>query len=138
MMSILLILNTCVAVALVIIILLQKTDPAAGGMFGGTGGGAQAVVRNPLAKPTAYLAAMFIVLSLAMAYVNKGAEHKTGSVMEDVAKDMAHTPAPAPADVQAGMVGPAALVAPQAATATVPVTATQAVSATLPTVSPTL
>lgn len=84
MMSILLILNTCVAVALVILILLQKTDPASGGMFGGAGGGGGAVVRNPLAKPTAILAAAFIGLSLLMAYVNKGGEHKAESVMADV------------------------------------------------------
>jgi protein translocase SecG subunit len=72
MLSILLVVNTCVAVALVVLILLQKTDPAAGGMFGGAGGTTQTVVRNPLARPTAWLAAAFMILSLAMAVLAKG------------------------------------------------------------------
>lgn len=122
MMSVLLIVNTCVTVALILLILLQKTDPSSGGMFGGTGS-SQTVVRNPLAKPTAYLAALFMVLTLAVAFLNKGGEHHTGSVMADVHG----TPAvSAPAAVQAAMVG-------EAISATAPVSATEAPAVVVPT-----
>jgi preprotein translocase subunit SecG len=125
MMSVLLIINTCVTVALVILILLQKTDPSSGGMFGGTGS-SQTVVRNPLAKPTAYLAAIFMVLTLALAYLNKGGEHKADSVMADIAA------LPAPAALQPAMVGQAMV------GDTVSVTTPEAVTPTAPavTVSP--
>ncbi len=110
MLSILMIVNTCVAVALVVLILLQKTDPAAGGMFGGVGGGAQTVVRNPLARPTSWLAALFMVLCLAMAVVGKeGGKGAVESVMADAAPA-----APSPATLQAGMIPgmPLALISP--------------------------
>lgn len=83
MMSILLILNALICVALIILILLQRSDPASGGMFGGTGGGSsQPVIRNPLARPTAILAGLFLVFCLAMAVMAKGGSHST-SVMAD-------------------------------------------------------
>jgi preprotein translocase subunit SecG len=130
MMSVLLIINTCVTVALVILILLQKTDPSSGGMFGGTGS-SQTVVRNPLAKPTAYLAAIFMVLTLALAYLNKGGEHKADSVMADIAA------LPAPAALQPAMVGQA-IVGQAIVGDTVSVTTPEAVTPTAPavTVSP--
>lgn len=67
------ILNAFVAVALIILILLQRADPGTGGAFGGGSGGAQPIVRNPLAKPTAILAAIFLVNSLVIAYTQQGA-----------------------------------------------------------------
>jgi preprotein translocase subunit SecG len=75
MVSILLTLNAMICVALIVLILLQRSDPASGGMFGGAGGGGQAVVRNPLAKPTAILAALFLVFSVVTAIINKGGHH---------------------------------------------------------------
>ena len=121
MMSVLLILNTCVAVALVILILLQKTDPSAGGMFGGAGGSTQTVVRNPLAKPTAILAGAFIVLTLTMAYVNKGGKHGTDSIMTEAAA--------APAAPSGDIAGMAPLTAAALnVSATVPATAEVSVS----------
>lgn len=75
MVSILLTLNALICVALIILILLQRSDPASGGMFGGAGGGGQPVVRNPLAKPTAILAALFLVFSIVTAVINKGGTH---------------------------------------------------------------
>jgi preprotein translocase subunit SecG len=93
MLDILLILNTCVAVALVIIVLLQKTDPAAGGMFGGAGSSTHTVVRNPLARPTAWLAGMFLVLSLALAVLAKGGGH--GAVSNSVMANAVLPPHPA-------------------------------------------
>jgi preprotein translocase subunit SecG len=71
MTAILLTINIIICAALVGLILLQRTDPSAGGMFGGTGGAGPAV-RNPLAKPTAYLAAAFMLISLVIAYTSKG------------------------------------------------------------------
>lgn len=91
MVSILLTINAIICVALIVLILLQRSDPASGGMFGGTGGSGGAVIRNPLARPTALLAAAFLVLSLVLAYMNKGSGHET-SVMAQGA-----TPAVAPA-----------------------------------------
>ncbi len=122
MLSILLIVNTCVAVALIVLILLQKTDPAAGGMFGGTGGGGQTVVRNPLARPTAYLAGAFMVLSLVMAVLAKGGGK------DAMGHDSVMTAAvlPAPAAVQAAMVSATLPVPAEVSPASVPA----AVSAT--------
>ena len=75
MVSILLTLNALICVALIVLILLQRSDPASGGMFGGAGGGGQPVVRNPLAKPTAILAALFLLFSVLTAVINKGGHH---------------------------------------------------------------
>lgn len=81
MVSILLTLNALICAALIILILLQRSDPASGGMFGGAGGGGQTVVRNPLAKPTAILAALFLLFSIVTAIINKGGHH-TSTVMD--------------------------------------------------------
>ncbi|HEX2858726.1 MAG TPA: preprotein translocase subunit SecG [Alphaproteobacteria bacterium] len=75
MTPILLLVNALVAILMVILILLQRNDPAAGGMFGGTGGGSQPVVRNPLARPTAFLAAVFLINCITIAYLTKGHEN---------------------------------------------------------------
>jgi|GEM_PF-4868195 len=110
MVSILLTLNALICIALIIIILLQRSDPASGGMFGGTGGGVQPVVRNPLARPTAILAALFLIFSVLAAYLNKGAGEGE-SIME-------HHAAPA---IQPAQLPEAALLptAPQPASPTV-------------------
>lgn len=79
MVSILLALNVVICVALIILILLQRSDPASGGMFGGTGGGGQPVIRNPLARPTAILAGLFLVFSVLAAVLNKGEGHAASS-----------------------------------------------------------
>lgn len=107
MISLLLVVNVLICVGLIILILLQRSDPASGGMFGGTGGGGGAVVRNPLARPTAILAGLFLFLSLLLAYLNKGSTGHT-SIMEGAA--------PAPATVQEVS---ATLPAPQPLPATV-------------------
>lgn len=84
MTSILLTLNAIICVALIVLILLQRSDPASGGMFGGAGGSNSPVVRNPLAKPTAVLAALFLVFSLVLAYMNKGGSHEESVMAEHV------------------------------------------------------
>ena len=101
MVSILLTLNAMICVALIILILLQRSDTSSGGMFGGAGGSAQPVIRNPLARPTAVLAGLFLVFSIATAMLNNGGSHA-----ESV---MATAPAtPAPALPEAALLGLAA------------------------------
>lgn len=87
MVSLLLTLNALICVALILLILLQRSDPASGGMFGGAGGGGQPVVRNPLAKPTAILAALFLVFSIITAIINKGGIHGT-TVMDSAVESL--------------------------------------------------
>jgi preprotein translocase subunit SecG len=121
MVSILLALNAFICVALIILILLQRSDPASGGMFGGAGGGGQPVLRNPLARPTAILAALFLVFSVAAAVLNKGGSHG-GSVMAEGA----HAPVvPAPASLPDAALLPLAVSATAAVSpATVPASVT--------------
>jgi protein translocase SecG subunit len=81
MTAILLLVNALVAILMIILILLQRNDPASGGMFGGTGGGNQPVIRNPLARPTAFLAAVFLINCITLAYLTKGHEN-ANSIMQ--------------------------------------------------------
>lgn len=115
MVSILLTVNALICVALIILILLQRSDPASGGMFGGTGGGSQTVLRNPLARPTALLALAFLIISLVLAYLNEGAGHGTSVMAEGVA------PAPAQA-VSPTLALPAPALLPSAVSQTVTAT----------------
>lgn len=112
MVTLLLTLNAIICVALIILILLQRSDPASGGMFGGAGGAAGPVIRNPLARPTAILATLFLVLSLVLAYLNKGGEGEHSLMSANV-----ETPAPALAPVSPTLPEPT-LLAPAEASAT--------------------
>lgn len=89
-MAILFLLNALVAIGLIILILLQRTDSGAGGAFGGGSAGGQVNIRNPLAKPTAILAGIFLVSSLIIAMLQHGAAGHGTSLI-----DSATTPAPA-------------------------------------------
>ncbi len=93
MTPILMFINALIAVAMIILILLQRSDPASGGAFGGMGGTGGPAIRNPLAKPTAVLAAIFLVNSLVVAYLSKGATSHT-SIMEETAAPGTALPAP--------------------------------------------
>lgn len=115
MVNILLALNVVICVALIILILLQRSDPASGGVFGGAGsGGGGPVIRNPLAKPTAVLAALFLVFSVLTAVLNKGEGHEasvmTGNLpaapatLPEAALLPASTSATIPAEVSATVV----------------------------------
>lgn len=79
---ILLFVNAIVGILLIILILLQRSDPAAGGMFGGSGA-SSVVVRNPLARPTAILAAIFLVNCVVIAYAGQHGKHSK-SVMDEL------------------------------------------------------
>jgi preprotein translocase subunit SecG len=113
MVNILLFANVVICVALIILILLQRSDPSSGGVFGGAGsGGGGPVIRNPLAKPTAVLAALFLVFSVLTAVLNKGEGHEasvmTGNLPAAPATlpEAALLPATAPAAVSATVVSP--------------------------------
>lgn len=129
-MAILFLLNALVAIGLIILILLQRTDAGAGGAFGGGSAGGQVNIRNPLAKPTAILAGIFLVSSLIIAYLQHGGAGHTSSVVDG------HTAAPAPEALPEEPVAPAlpeAALGSAAPEATVSVTtapATTEVSAT--------
>lgn len=112
MVSLLLTINALICVALIILILLQRSDPASGGMFGGTGGGGQTVIRNPLARPTALLSVAFLIISLVLAYMNKGAGHESSIMTEAL-------PAPAAA-VEVSPTLPAPTLLPGAPTTSSP------------------
>lgn len=118
MVSILLVVNMVICVALIILILLQRSDPASGGMFGGAGGGNQPALRNPLARPTAILAGLFLVFSVLTAVLNKGEGHGSSSVMSG------HIPA-APATLPEAALLPAA-----PASATTPAAVSQTIPST--------
>ncbi|RYG61547.1 MAG: preprotein translocase subunit SecG [Alphaproteobacteria bacterium] len=118
MVSVLLILNAIICVMLIVIILLQRSETGTGGVFGGTGGGGQAIARNPLARPTAILAGLFLLFSVVTAVINKGGNHG-----ESV---MLNTPADASL--------PAPVLMPESVSATVaPVPAATTVTPTTPT-----
>ncbi len=57
---------------LVLAILLQKPDTSGGGIMGGANAGSGPVMRNPLVKPTAVLAALFMGSSLLLAVISTG------------------------------------------------------------------
>lgn len=71
--TILLLFNAVVAILLVLVILLQKPDTSGGGIMGGANAGSGPVMRNPLVKPTAILAALFMGSSLLLAVLSTGA-----------------------------------------------------------------
>lgn len=91
MTAILLVINALVAAGLIILILLQRSDASAGGAFGGMGSGGQPVIRNPLAKPTAILAGIFLLSSLVIAYIQQGKSHAE-SVMQGHEAEAAVSP----------------------------------------------
>ncbi|RYG61222.1 MAG: preprotein translocase subunit SecG [Alphaproteobacteria bacterium] len=118
MVSVLLILNAIICVMLIVIILLQRSETGTGGVFGGTGGGGQSVVRNPLARPTAILAGLFLLFSVVTAVINKGGTHGESVMLN------------APADASL----PAPVLMPESVSATVaPVPAATTVTPTTPT-----
>ena len=110
-MAILFLLNALVAVGLIILILLQRTDAGAGGAFGGGSAGGQVNIRNPLAKPTAILAAIFLVSSLVIAMLQHGAAGHGGSVV-DAAPATPSPTEPVPALPEASLPGAAPAATP--------------------------
>jgi|GEM_PF-2176236 len=79
--SLLLVLNVVSAISLVLLILLQRSETSVGGAFGGGATGTQ--VRNPLAKPTAWLAAIFMLSCLGTTLAGKGTG-RSASVTEQI------------------------------------------------------
>jgi preprotein translocase subunit SecG len=86
-----LILLMAVALALVAVILLQKSEGGAATLTGGASSGSFMSVRgttNLLTKATAFLATVFMVLCMALAWLAARGGENAGSVM-----DKAHVPA---------------------------------------------
>ena len=80
---ILLLADALIAIALVLVILLQRQDSSGGGIMGGANMGASPVMRNPLAKATAYLGTAFMGISLFLAYLSSG-QGKAESIFDAV------------------------------------------------------
>lgn len=76
--SLLLVLNVVSAIALVLMILLQRSETSVGGAFGGAAAGTQ--VRNPLAKPTAWVAFVFMASCIGTTLAGKGSGRDTSLV----------------------------------------------------------
>lgn len=118
MLTVLLVVHLLVTLALIGVVLIQKSEGGAlgiGGSGGGGGGGmggfmtgrAQA---NLLTRTTAVLAALFMILSLAIAWYNQPDDTQR-SILDSA--PAASEPAPAPVEEQAPAV-PAAPSAPVA------------------------
>lgn len=84
--TLLLILNAVVAISLILIILLQRQDSSGGGIMGGANLGSGPVARNPLAKVTAWLAAIFMMNCVVLAVLSINA-NKAESVFDNVPTD---------------------------------------------------
>ncbi len=84
MMTVLLILHIFVTFALIGIVLIQKSEGGGLGIGSSQGMGAFMTGRgttNLLTKTTAILAAIFMILCLTMAIMNKGASTKTNDIL---------------------------------------------------------
>lgn len=89
LITLLLLLNALVAIALVGTILLQRSEAGLGGAFGGgpnagSGGGN----RNPLVKVSTYLAIIFMGSCLLLAVLSQGGGKST-SLLENAEADLA-------------------------------------------------
>ncbi len=125
MTAMLFLVNALTAAGLILLILLQRSDPATGGAFGGMGGGNQPIIRNPLAKPTAILAGIFLVTCLLIAYTQKGRSHHDSVIQEHMPEEPVTTAPATPALPEPTLVAPAA-----EAPATAPVLPTETLPAT--------
>lgn len=118
MLTVLLVVHLLVTLALIGVVLVQKSEGGAlgiGGSGGGGGGGmggfmtgrAQA---NLLTRTTAILAALFMMLSLAIAWYNQP-EDKQGSILDSAPAATEQAPAPVEQDAPTTPAVPSAPVA---------------------------
>lgn len=118
MLTVLLVVHLLVTLALIGVVLIQKSEGGAlgiGGSGGGGGGGmggfmtgrAQA---NLLTRTTGVLAALFMVLSLAIAWYNQP-ETAQGSILDSAPAQIETAPAPVPEQAPAEPAAPTAPVA---------------------------
>ena len=101
-MTVLITLHALVTLALIVVVLMQKRNTGAlGGLAGQSNPSRMTTPRassNPLAKLTTWLAAIFIGLSLVLAYVSKGQQNDPTQALSEAVKastlPMEGTPAP--------------------------------------------
>ena len=101
-MTVLITLHALVTLALIVVVLMQKRNTGAlGGLAGQSNPSRMTTPRassNPLAKLTTWLAAIFIGLSLVLAYVSKGQKNDPTQALSEAVKattlPMEGTPAP--------------------------------------------
>ncbi|MDE2029274.1 MAG: preprotein translocase subunit SecG [Alphaproteobacteria bacterium] len=122
MQNVLLVIQLLLAVALVAVILVQRTAQDGGGLTGGGGGGTMGGLftargsANLLTRATSFLAAMFIINSLALGAL-ASREHKAVSLLGQIpvsATKMQEAPVKAPAAKAEAPAKPAAPQVPMA------------------------
>ncbi len=117
MSTVLLMLHLFVTLALIGVVLLQRSEGGGLGIGSSQGMGSFMSGRgtaNLLTRATAVLATTFMVLSLALALINKGTGGQQRSILD--------APASAPASVPAAPAAPSQPAAPQPAAPAVPTT----------------
>ena len=99
--SIIMVLQVLSSIGLIVLVLLQHGKGAdAGATFGGGGGGASGSVfgsvgsANFMSRTTAYLATLFIVCTVSLAFVFSGTSTKSGSVLDGVTPVVAPSASP--------------------------------------------
>jgi preprotein translocase subunit SecG len=111
MQNVLLVIQLLIAVALISVILLQRTAQDGGGLMGGgnTMGGLFTArgSANLLTRTTAILATLFIVNSLALAYI-ASSQHQSQSVLDQIVPSPDVAPKPVSGPVPSTPPAPAA------------------------------
>jgi preprotein translocase subunit SecG len=107
MTTVLLVIHVFVTIALIGVVLIQRSEGGGLGIGSSQGMGSFMSGRgtaNLLTRTTAVLAAVFFVLSLALALLNRGSLTAGRSVLDSLpaAPATAPAPAPAPAPAQGG------------------------------------
>ena len=117
MLTVLLVVHLLVTIGLIGLVLIQKSEGGALGMGGGGGGGGGMggfmtgrETANLLTRTTAILAALFMSLSLAIAWVSSQGQEK-GSILDSAPAQVETVPAPAPVEAPAVPAAPTAPVA---------------------------
>jgi len=101
MQTVLLVVHLLVTLALIGVVLIQKSEGGALGIGGGSGGGMGGFMTgrataNLLTRTTAILAALFMILSLTIAWYNQP-EAKSGSILDSAPTLSEPAPEQAPA-----------------------------------------
>ena len=101
MQTVLLVVHLLVTLALIGVVLIQKSEGGALGIGGGSGGGMGGFMTgrataNLLTRTTAILAALFMILSLTIAWYNQP-EAKSGSILDSAPTLSEPAPGQAPA-----------------------------------------
>ena len=94
MQTVVIVVHLMIVVVLIGTVLLQKSEGGGLGMGGGAGFMSSRGTANLLTRTTAVLAAVFFVLSLALALLNRGTTGVGRSILEQPAPTLPVAPAP--------------------------------------------